>query len=197
MTNEAWQAVGLQVGIAAGVLFVMFFFWMVSIKLRMRGRIFCYFLEPTNRLTGELLKVPEKKPVATLTSKIDDMCYAIDVNKQRMVSYPSGVPAFMQETVMFQAYVRGQMHPVDLRDVAESHDPGNSAAILKSVQNVTFITDMVEKLGTQFGGNKLTTYQLVVIIALCVMGASLGGVGYLSFKTYQAVEILQRGIVGS
>jgi len=196
MTSQAWQVLGVQFGIFAGAIFVMFFAWMVSIKLRMRGRIFCYFLEPTNFLSGELLKVPEKAPVVTLTSKVDSMSYAIDVNKQRMVHYPSGLPPFMQEAVPFQAYVRGQMHPVDLRDVSENHDPGNSAAILKSVQNQTFVAAMVDKLGAELGTAKMTTFQLVVIIALCVMGGALAGIGFLSFRTYQAVEILRTGIVG-
>ena len=197
MTEQQWQILGLQLGIAAGTIFVMAFAWMVSIKLRMRGRIFCYFLEPTNFLTGELLKVPEKDPVVTLTSRVDSMCYAIDVNKQRMVHYPACLPTFMQETVPFQAYVRGQMHPVDLRTVSNGHEPGNNAAILKSVKNVTFVAEMVDKLGTQLGTGKLTPYQLAVIIVLAVMGVALGGVGYLSYRTYQTMEILRAGIVGS
>ena len=197
MTSEAWKVIGLQLGIVFGILFVLAFAWVMSTKLRLRGRIYCYFLEPTNFLSGELLKVPEKAPVVTLTSSVDSMSYAIDVNKQRMVHYPAGMPAFMQEVVPFQAYVRGQMHPVDLRDVSENHDPGNSAAILKSVQNQTFVAAMVDKLGAELGQQKMTTYQMVVIVVLIIMGGALGGIGFLSFKTYQAVEILKTGIVGS
>lgn len=196
MTPEYWQAIGIQFGIVFGVLFVLAFFWMLVLKVRMRGRIYCYFLEPTNFLTGEMLKVPEKAPVVTLTSRVDSMSYAIDVNKQRMVRYPAGLPTWMQEPVPFQAYVRGQMHPVDLRTVADGHDPGNSAAILKSVQNQTFVAAMVDKLGAELGTTKLTSYQLAIIVVLVVMGLALGGVGYLSFRTYQAVELLQKGIIG-
>ena len=197
MTSQAWQVIGIQFGVVFGVIFVMAFLWMVYVKVKMRGRIYCYFLEPTNFLTGELLTVPKDAPVITLSSKVDGMSYAIDVNRQRMVHYPAGLPAFMQEPVPFQAYVRGQMHPVDLRTVSDGHDPGNSAAILKSVKNVTFVAEMVDKLGTQLGTGKLTSYQLAVIIALVIMGAALAGVGYLSYRTYQAVEILRTGIVGS
>lgn len=197
MPSEPWQVIGVQFGILIGALFVMAFAWMVSIKLRMRGRIYCYFLEPTNYLSGELLKVPEKSPVATLTSRVDKMSYAIDVNKQRMVTYPAGMPGFMQETVMFQCYVRGQMHPVDLRDVSENHNPGNSAAILKSVKNQVFVAEMIDKMGAELGQSKMTTFQIIMIVALVIMGAGLGGVGYLSFQTYKAMEVIQQGIVGS
>lgn len=197
MTDDLIITIAWQLGIALVAMFLLMTVgWAIQIKLKVRNRIVCFFLEPNRSMTVELLKIPVKEPIPVLVSPRDELNYALDVEKQETLHYPSGAPFWVQETVAYQVFIRGQCHPVDVRHHTNGHEPGDSAAVLKAIKNVSFGGEMINKFNADHGVNKLSSFQMWTLIGLGVVTLGLGAVGYLSFRTYQTMTILQRGITG-
>jgi len=174
-----------------GAIFVLAVLWVMWLKVSLKGKIGCYFLEPTDDITTELLKynkVLELRPM--LTSSTDEMDYFLNTRLQRRIRYPSGLPVFMQEVIPAQVYVRGTAEPVNWRDMEREDSPANTSAVLKSVKNVSALNAMTERMNDEFGANRLKQIQSMMMFGLVVIGVGLAIVGFISYKNYKALESL-------
>jgi hypothetical protein len=176
-------------GFAVAVLVAYFIFRIARLKLTTRDAIYCEFLEPTKLQTIEILTPRIKDAVPVLHSKRDGFDYFIDVEKQEYTFYPQGQPAWMQEKLPLQQFVRGDAVPMAVRAHQNGHQ-SIPAAVLNNVRNQEFLKASAEVIEQYNKGGDLTKFMQSVQKTLMLMMIG-GGVG-LAIVIYLVWNMMQQ-----
>jgi hypothetical protein len=169
---ETLKALAISLGIGAVALFVLLVISMFSIRNRVQGRIWLYFVESNNDIIGRLYKpssdtVPVKNPDGSKTE------YLVNPARQFRIMYPPGFPAIVQEPVVAQLHIRGKGEPLALRD---ERIPATADTTLKAIKTATIMRNLTERAermaqqGKIRGGN--TMLALLMILILVASAAS-------------------------
>lgn len=93
-----------------GILLLMPVAVYIITKVRVLGKFGCFFLERDKSLSFKLLK--PKGPFIEYKGET----YGLNPNRIRIVSYPFGWPALLQQTIKICLYQREDHNPVDINE---------------------------------------------------------------------------------
>jgi len=158
------KALAISLGTGAVILFVFLIISIFTIRNRVQGRIWLYFIEPNNDIMGHLYKpssdtIPVGNPDKTKTE------YLVNPARQFRIMYPPGFPSIVQEPVVAQIHIRGKSEPLALRD---ERIPATADSTLKAIKTATImrnLTERAERLAQQskiLAGNKLLAFLIVL-----------------------------------
>ena len=187
---EVLRMLAVQGGGIGGILLLYIFFKIVHLRMTIGSKVGCYFQEASGNMTFELIEYQraprDNEPI--LVSKQDGLGYRMETQIQRRILYPQGGWRFMQENIPAQCYVRGHYDPVDWYKQVDSRNPLELAVMVKNAKNTAVATDVINSISDRLGGLSLKNLQMVMVVGLIVLGLGLGGVGFLSYKNYEALQ---------
>lgn len=187
---EVLHSLGLQAAGVGGFLLLYIFFKIIHLRMTIGSKVGCYFQEASGNMTFELIQYQreprDNEPV--LVSKRDKLGYRMETQIQRRILYPQGGWRFMQENIPAQCYVRGHYDPVDWYKQVDSRNPLELAVMMKNAKNTAVATDVINSISDRLGGLSIKNLQTIMVVGLIVLGLGLSGVGYLTYRNYEALQ---------
>ena len=193
---EALRLIMTQGGLVLGLLVFYIVFKIFMLRMTIKGKVGCYFQEPTGERIFELIKYQrdpsDSQPL--LISKTDKLAYLLDITLQSRTLYPSGTWRFMQESIPTQCFVRGHYFPVDWFASVDVRNPAELAVMMQNAQNTKVATDFMNLVSENASPGRIKSLQSIVLIGLLVLGVGIAAVGYLSYQNYSALNHIRTAI---
>jgi len=170
---ETLKALAISLGIGAVVIFVLLVIGMFTIRQRVQGRIWLYFIEANNDIAGHLYK-PSSNTVSVKNPDGSKTEYLVNPARQFRVMYPPGFPAIVQEPVVAQLHIRSKSEPLALRD---ERLPATADTTLKAIKTATIMRNLTERAermaqqGRLRGGTAIMAILMALILAASVASA--------------------------
>jgi len=186
----AVKALAISLGTGAVILFVFLIISIFTIRNRVQGRIWLYFIEPNNDITGGLYK-PSSRTVEVKGPNGRKVGYIVNSQKQFRIMYPLGFPSIVQEPVVAQLHIRGVDEPVDPRGMAER----TSDEIYQIIQDTAVAREVTQAAERSVGTMaKMTTGgKLLFLVSLlaCVCATAAAWFTYnMSTQVDRIIQIL-------
>ena len=191
---EIYRTLMLQGSLLIGVLFAYLALKVIHLRMTIKGKVVCCFQEADGNMSFELIRYQQEARDSEPVIISNDLGYRMDIKLQGRINYPMGATRFMQENVPLQCYVRGYVDPIDWYTKIEMQNPLALAVMYKNAKNTAFATDWLGALAQNIGGVSLKKFQTLMVIGLCILGIGLGGVGYMSFQNYRAMQSISSAL---
>lgn len=174
MLDTVAGSFGVSFGIAAITLIVFMVGSVFYIRVKVKGRVYCYLLAANKQLGGHLLK-PQSFSVL-LKSGDDDKKFIIHPSKQFWSFWPPGFPKNVQEPVPTYFFCEGNAEPLDPFDRKALISPESLMKISDEVMLKQTWRDVKESVGIK--GSPLSSKLLPILGILLAGGAAVGLYAY-------------------